>query len=389
MSRSGPSTPPAAAATGGYSGSHRSGSGAGGFTPVGASQPLPAGSAPSSRVSRQSSSAQLPGAALTTVHHAAAGGTATPRSGTPRENIEASRGGAALASATAGVASNNYAAQFAAQYAGTAAPFMASAAAAVTVATEAAAADAAARRALAALEERVFDERLRRDVSERRLLLHEERCAAERIEDDEAHRRRLLEMFVAAGVLRDDRREAQRRERAAIEALARPAVVEQLDRVGQHVAVERSIVDALRRQLEARTAAGRAAAAKEREKVGFYRTMLIRRLRQLEDHVRFVCGADHWLLRMPDLADNATPFMTASGLRLQPSAATGAALARGAASATAAGATPSLIMSQNVATGAHLTPAEAESAARFAKMLVAAAASPPPAAETVSAAAAT
>jgi hypothetical protein len=172
------------------------------------------------------------------------------------------------------------------------------------------------------LEEQLYTERFKRDDAERRLLMFEEKCSAERLEDEEAHQRRILEMYVSAALLRSDRQEAFQKQLTSLETLGHPAVVEQLEKTHQHIEVERSVVDALRHQLDARTAAIRANAAKEREKTNFYRTMLIRRMRQLEEHVRMVCGADHWLLRLaPDLADRDKPFTTVTGLTVQQSPA--------------------------------------------------------------------
>jgi hypothetical protein len=175
--------------------------------------------------------------------------------------------------------------------------------------------------AIAQLEEAILIERLTRGDLERALLEKEERAAAERVAEDEAHRRRLMEMLVVAGQLHEDRRTEFQREKHAVQHSCTPAVVEQLEKVAHHTEVERSVVDALRRQLEARLSAQRVEATKEREKVQFYRTMLIRRMRQMEEHVRMVCGADHWLLRLPDLADKERPFTSVSGFAVQASPA--------------------------------------------------------------------
>lgn len=173
--------------------------------------------------------------------------------------------------------------------------------------------------ALAKLEEELYTERMQRDDLEKRVIMFEEQEAAQRLEDEEAHQRRILEMFVTAALIKEDRKQVFKQQLQSLEALSHPSVVEQLEKVAKHIQVERSVVDALSKQQEAKMHAIRVDAAKEREKYGFYRTMLIRRMRQLEEHCKMVCGTDHWLLRLaPNLAaDGDRPFNSVSGLKIQ------------------------------------------------------------------------
>jgi hypothetical protein len=173
---------------------------------------------------------------------------------------------------------------------------------------------------VAKLEIQLDAERQSRARTERRLLEFEERAAADKIAADQQHRRRLMEMLLVAGQLHEDRKTEAARDKMAVHNSATPAVVEQLHKTAHNTEVERAMVEALRRQMEAKLSLQRAEAAKEREKVQFYRTMLIRRMRELEKHVRML-SPEHWLLRLPDLADADKPFTSVSQFAVQASPA--------------------------------------------------------------------